>query len=597
MKKKTLWGKKLLSSAAVLALGVSLLAGGGSTDTPAAGAGGTTDSGKAASGDPFAFESVSDVIFPLEEKLTIDVFVYASLTGGGTYQNNYVTDWIEEKTNIHLNFVYDVDGDDAKTKLNLVMTDPNNLPDLFLATGWTKTELQSYGQQGLIIPMNDLLEDAPNWKAMNEECPMRRADLVMSDGNIYTYGTTNECFHCRYQNRMYIYMPWVEALNDGHIPETTDELYEYLKKVKNEDPNGNGLADEVPMSGFIGGWASDPTVWMINSFIQCNNPLSNTNPTVAAGLVVNDGKIEYSVMKDEYREALRYINKLYSEGLLDPQTFTQDNTQFAATLKNETPLVAVYPAGGPQTDDEFWANKDGEWQNWEVFAPVEGPEGVRLCAKNLDNYFGMGIGSISSTCEYPVIVTALLDFLGSPEASNVQSMGPEGLGWKFTTEGTSLAGGTPSYEKMNIPEDYDWLGNGYAKDYSGESGKHYRWASDASIGCGSARARGELKIPDPDHDTEFYLQKAGELYQPYEPALETLVPNLVFEGPDAQIISEATLQIGGYVNQALVQFITGDLDIETQWEEYLTTLEKMNVQQYIDTYQKYYDAYMANAAK
>ena len=86
----------------------------------------------------------------------------ASLTGGGTYQNNYVTDWIEEKTNIHLNFVYDVDGDDAKTKLNLVMTDPKNLPDLFLATGWTKTELQDYGRQGLIIPMNDLLEDAPN---------------------------------------------------------------------------------------------------------------------------------------------------------------------------------------------------------------------------------------------------------------------------------------------------------------------------------------------------------------------------------------------------------------------------------------------------
>ena len=58
-----------------------------------------------------------------------------------------------------------------------------------------------------------------------------------------------------------------------------------------------------------------------------------------------------------------------------------------------------------------------------------------------------------------------------------------------------------------------------------------------------------------------------------------------------------TLQIGGYVNQALVQFITGDLNIDTQWDEYLTTLEKMNVQQYIDTYQKYYDAYMANAAK
>ena len=94
-----------------------------------------------------------------------------------------------------------MDGDDAKTKLNLVMTDPKNLPDLFLATGWTKTELQDYGRRGLIIPMNDLLKDAPNWNAMNEESPMRRADLVMSDGNIYTYGDNNECFHCRYQNR------------------------------------------------------------------------------------------------------------------------------------------------------------------------------------------------------------------------------------------------------------------------------------------------------------------------------------------------------------------------------------------------------------
>ena len=78
----------------------------------------------AADEDPFSFESVSDVTFPLKEKLELTVFVYATNTGGGTFQTNYVTDYIEEKTNIHLNFVYDLDGDDAKTKLNLIMTDP-----------------------------------------------------------------------------------------------------------------------------------------------------------------------------------------------------------------------------------------------------------------------------------------------------------------------------------------------------------------------------------------------------------------------------------------------------------------------------------------
>ncbi len=77
-----------------------------------------------------------------------------------------------------------------------------------------------------------------------------------------------------------------------------EELYEYMRKVKTEDPHGNGKADEIPMTGFVGGWSTDPTVWLTNAFIQCNKPLSNTNPTPGAGLVVGeDGKIEYQVMK------------------------------------------------------------------------------------------------------------------------------------------------------------------------------------------------------------------------------------------------------------------------------------------------------------
>ena len=41
--------------------------------------------------------------------------------------------------------------------------------------------------------------------------------------------------------------------------------------------------------------------------------------------------------------------------------------------------------------------------------------------------------------------------------------------------------------------------------------------------------------------------------------------------------------------------MTGDMDIDTQWDEYISTLESMGVQQYIDTYQKCYDAYEQNA--
>lgn len=599
MKKKGNLIKKMISVLVIMVMLVSFMGGcakkdatnGKAENNNAASSEDSASSDDTASqdsSDPFKFASVKDVTFPLKEKLELTVFVYATTTGGGTYQDNYVTDWIEEKTNIHLNYVYDLDGDDAKTKLNLVMTDTASLPDIFLATNWTKAEVQSYGQQGLILPLNDYLKDAPNWNTLNEKSPTRKADITVTDGNIYTYGDDNECYHCMFQNRTWIYMPWVDKLNGGKVPQTTQELYDFLTKVKTMDPNGNGIADEIPMTGFIGGWATDPTVYLTNAFIQCNNPLSNTNPTVAAGLVINNGKIEYSLMKDEYRDALRYMSQLYREGLLDNQTFTQDNTQFQAILNGDEHLVAVYPGGGINADgDNFWSRKPGDWQNWASFEPVQGPDGVRLSARGITTYFGSALGSVSANCKYPEIAVALFDFMASEEATCVQSFGPQGVGWDWNEEGTSLGDGVPMYQTYVIPEDYDWLANGFAKDY-----EHWTYVPDAMIKCSTVDFRSAMKVEDPTLDVEYFLQKAAEKYDKYSPEIDSLMPNLAFEGDDNQAISEYTLTIGGYVNQATVQFITGDLDVDKDWDTYIGKLKDMGVEDYITRYQKCYDAYM-----
>ena len=101
-------------------------------------------------------------------------------------------------------------------------------------------------------------------------------------------------------------------------------------------------------------------------------------------------------------------------------------------------------------------------------------------------------------------------------------------------------------------------------------------------------------MENPDLNTEAFLQRAAEQYSEFAPAESTIVPNLVFEGQDAQVVSEGTLTIGGYVNQACVQFITGDLDVEKDWDTYIEKLNTMGVENYIATYQKAYDTYMAN---
>lgn len=536
---------------------------------------------------------ISQITFPLEEKVTLTAYVYATNTGGGTMKDNYVTDWIEEQTNVRIDFIYDLDGDEAKTKLNLLMSDPDSMPDIFWRTGWTKSELNLYGQQGLVIPLNDYVKTAPNWNYVNEISPMRKGDLTMTDGNIYCFGSEGESFHNIYQNRMWIYKPWVDELNDGKVPETLDELYDYLVKVKESDPNGNGKADEIPLSGFLGGWSTDPTVWIINSFLQCNNPLSNTNPTVGAGMIIQDGQIKFQFVEEQYKEAMKFLNRLYAEGLLDSQVFTQDETQFKAQLDNEEHLVALHAGGMMQCDTTGLGIGPGEYQNWVALEPVEGPEGVRLAARSASSYFGGCNGVISRNCKNPEIAIALFDWLMNEEPTHVQAYGPKGVTWDFVDGGPSLGGDdNATWKIMTVPADeIDWAGLGYDKTYNDDN---INWPSDAYICNLSAGVRAAQLVEHPEIDLEAILQEAAERYEQYSPAEDTLVPDIPFDDEAAKKIADYTLTIGGYVNQATVQFITGDMDIEAEWGNFVDRLNQMGLEDYMRVYQESYDQYMEN---
>ena len=114
MRKKKLF-QKTLSILTVLTLMAALTGCGSNPGTQqdsatneseqsSAGKGEDTNAGGNAS-DPFAFDSPKDVVFPLKEKLTLTVFVNNPDQGVTTYQDNWVTDWIEEQTNFHLDYV------------------------------------------------------------------------------------------------------------------------------------------------------------------------------------------------------------------------------------------------------------------------------------------------------------------------------------------------------------------------------------------------------------------------------------------------------------------------------------------------------------
>lgn len=61
----------------------------------------------------------------------------------------------------------------------------------------------------------------------------------------------------------YVNMYWLEKLG-MEMPTNMDEFYEMLVRFKNEDPNGNGKPDEIPMIG--GTWNGGDDEMLINMF-------------------------------------------------------------------------------------------------------------------------------------------------------------------------------------------------------------------------------------------------------------------------------------------------------------------------------------------
>src|SRR5512138_3927199 len=203
--------------------------------------------------------------FPVvKEPVTLKVFV--NPRANINYEKNEFTKLIEKKLNIKL--VFDVPPvADFKTKLNLVLAS-EDLPDVFIGGGIALDQQQILAQQGTIIPLNDLIDKySVEFKKVLETAPATKDLITLLDGKIYALPDYNECYHCSMSQKMWVYKPWLDKLG-LKIPETTDEFYAMLKAFKEKDPNGNGKADEIPLSGGLQAPTGAPWNTLLDSFLM-----------------------------------------------------------------------------------------------------------------------------------------------------------------------------------------------------------------------------------------------------------------------------------------------------------------------------------------
>lgn len=479
--------------------------------------------------------------------------------------DNAFTQWLEETTGLTFKFTTSLEID-AKQKLNTIMVG-GDLPDIFLYSPnypLSASEQLLYGSQGILIPLNDLIEKyAPNLQAAFEEYPHIKDAMTMTDGNIYSMPTMGKSTHTLHPYKMWLNGEWLDNLG-LKTPQTTEDFYQVLKAFKEQDANGNGDPnDEIPLSGHPDGWNTDPTVFLMNAFVTYN-PSNDTK-----GMYLEDGVIKYSKVQDGWKEGIKYLNRLYEDGLLDPLLFTQslDSLKSIGSPSGDT-ILGSYPCGS--ATGVCSVDSNGRWANYLAISPLEGPNGFREAVTTLD--YGKSGLNITYECEYPEAVVRAFDLLYTRDAVLANKFGVKGIDYIDAEDGELNYIGEPASVKQltrtTDKENRAWNALG-----------PWSVSSDWDLGY----------VANGDIEQVLYVSTI-ENYIPYAGNTDTLLPPLALNEEDSRVIVDVEVPLNQYINQITVEFITGVKDIDAEWDTYLKNVESFGLSKYLEVYQRNFDA-------
>ena len=229
---------------------------------------------------------------------------------------------MEELTGCHVEWIHPASGANEE-KLNLIIAS-GNLPDM-IVYNWKGIAggAKMYVEDEVILPLGSMVEKyMPNLTAYNEENPDVKKQYTDDDGEIYYIPFIRKDKELKVFEGPQIRQDWLDNLG-LEMPQTPDELYEVLKAFKTQDPNGNGEADEIPMSGV----KFEGTAWAIGNLLW---GFGTTND-----FYVKEGNVTYGILEDEFEEGLQFIEKLYSEGLIDPDYLLNERDKMDSKVMND----------------------------------------------------------------------------------------------------------------------------------------------------------------------------------------------------------------------------------------------------------------------
>lgn len=507
-----------------------------------------------------------------KEKITLSVGIMQdSNTTSYEYGENFMTTRLEDMTNIHIEWVmYPAIEADANSKLRLQISGGETLPDMLEGFDLNKDAIrESYGQAGALIPLNDYIDNlgvfskealAKTPEAQNGEDLWKLGRSL--DGNYYGMMRLYRTLPNSYSARAWINREFVKALG-MEMPEgapTQEWMLEYLRGVRDNDVNGNGDPnDEVPLVGGTG-WQQNVIYWLLKQYTYIDYSDNF--------LQIENGVLSNSYTKDEFREGLRFVRQLYDEGLIPDYAFTQDNTSYVAMIAAETPIVGIGVSGSCSA---FGANMP----IMDPIPVVEGPTGYASAS-----YFPQlpaFQSCITKDCDNPEAAFMMMDAENSdPDYIVIQRFGEPGKDWEKAAEGTQ-----GMYEDLGksgyftikqsvwgVPQASHWAGQFFAAIDFDDLCSRFTWDGDEG---NNEYKNAQAVIRQVDYVPKEYISK------------------IIYSVEEQENWANTRAAIASYVKECIAMFATGQMDIETQWEEFQDNIKALGSEELLAMDQAAYE--------
>lgn len=482
--------------------------------------------------------------------------------GSQNLNNNMpVLQQLEKLTNVHLEFeILPANTEQRREKFAALMAarEPYDI-----VTYQNGQEIAKYGMEGIFIALNDLIKEyAPNINKKledpfgNEPIPYEvdcLAELTASDGNIYNIPLISPA------NAIgavwSIRKDWLDRLG-LEVPDTTDELYEVLKAFKNNDPNGNGLTDEIPYGTTGAGTLVYGLLPLINGF----------GAHITMYVDKDDDTIKYGPIESVWKDGMAFLKKLYQEGLIDPEWTEGSVDGWEAQIStNRLGMMYAWPISGIGGANNELRKIDRNYR-YIAIPPFKAPSGERFKDTSTAGLIVVPRTAVTAANKYPVETIKYLDFMFSDGGNRILRYGVENI----------------HYDKVD--------GKPKIKDHllSNTTGLAEKDGIDIAplpyISLWDKADQYKASDPDfvPEEDAHYIYRKPGMVEAP--------MPVLHFKESEQEKGPIAFKAINSFSYSKWVSFITGEEPLD-KYDDYVAQINELGIDEVLRTYNAAYERY------